>query len=75
MGLILSKNKETNSFLGKRYDVEYKLSNGRIKYFSNILDNVDKYFWFFSEEDGMHIIRQDRIITMVCSDSDKSIIF
>lgn len=68
MSLHLSKDEETNYyFLGKMYNVEYELSNGRCYTFSNILENVDgKYFWFCSKERGMDIIRQDRVVTMVC---------
>lgn len=52
---------------GHKYNIEYELGNGSIHTFSNILTNVDgKYFWFDSPEGGMDIIRQDRIITMVC---------
>ena len=55
--------------LNRLYNVEYKLANGKINTFSNILTNVDgKYFWFYSEENGLDIIKQDRIETMVCKD-------
>lgn len=51
----------------RKYNVEYELGNGRLGTFSNILRNIDnKYFWFDSSEYGMDIIKQDRIVTMVC---------
>ena len=53
----------------RNYNVEYELGNKRICTFNNTLKNVDdKYFWFFSQSEGVCIIRQDRIITMVCTD-------
>jgi len=53
--------------LNRLYNVEYKLENETIETFSNILTNVDeKYFWFYSEEYGLDIIKQNRIETMVC---------
>ncbi len=66
MGL-LSVSKEREYIYGRKYNVEYELGNGRICTLSNILVNVDdKYFWFDSLEDGMDIIKQDRIVTMIC---------
>lgn len=65
MSLILKN--DTNNILGRLYNVEYELGNGKIQTLSNILENVDGvYFWFSSKENGLDIIRQDRIITMVC---------
>ena len=67
MGLVLSKNEKDNFYIGKKYNVEYELGNGKLNTFSNILANVDgKYFWFMSEENGMDVIKQDRILTMTC---------
>lgn len=52
---------------GKKYNVEYKLGNGKSYTFSNILEKIDEtYFWFCSKENGLDIIRQDRILTMIC---------
>ena len=71
MSLNLLPDSEYNYVLDKSYNVEYELGNGKIKTFSNILRNVDgKYFWFCSEEDGMDVIKQDRIITMICNDKN-----
>jgi len=65
MSLILKN--DTNNILGRLYNVEYELGNGKIQTLSNILENVDGvYFWFSSKKNGLDIIRQDRIITMVC---------
>lgn len=69
MSLLLSGKEAGKDILGRRYNVEYKLGNGKIQTLSNILENVDSvYFWFSSPEDGMDIIKQDRIITMICLD-------
>ncbi len=67
MSLNLLPDSEYNYVLGRSYNVEYELGNGRIHTFSNILANVDgTYFWFCNEEEGMDVIRQDRILTMTC---------
>jgi hypothetical protein len=56
--------------LGKMYNVEYELGNEKIMTLSNVLENVDgKYFWFCSKENGLDMIRQDRIVTMTYSRS------
>ncbi len=35
--------------------------------FNNTLENIDdKYYWFLSEENGLDVIKKDRVITMVC---------
>jgi hypothetical protein len=53
--------------LGKSYNVEYELGNGKIMTFNNTLENIDdKYYWFLSEENGLDVIKKDRVITMVC---------
>ena len=54
--------------LGKSYNVEYELDNGKIITFNNTLENIDdKYYWFLSEENGLDVIKKDRVITMICS--------
>lgn len=66
MSLNLLPDSEYNYVLDRSYNVEYELVNGKRNTLSNILANVDgTYFWFCSEE-GMDVIRQDRIITMTC---------
>lgn len=58
--------------LGRKYNVEYQLGNGKICTLSNILENADgEYFWFCSEEDGLDVIKQDRVLTMVCIRKEK----
>jgi hypothetical protein len=53
--------------LGKSYNVEYELGNGKTMTFNNTLENIDdKYYWFLSEESGLDVIKKDRVITMVC---------
>ena len=53
--------------LDKSYNVEYELGNGKIMTFNNTLENIDdKYYWFLSEENGLDIIKKDRVITMIC---------
>lgn len=69
MGLILTD--KDHHILGRRYNVEYKLGNDSVHTLSNTLENVDnKYFWFMSEADGLDIIAQDSIVTMVCLDRE-----
>jgi hypothetical protein len=58
--------------LDRRYNVEYQLGNGKIQTLSNVLENADgEYFWFCSEEDGLDMIKQDRVLTMVCIRKEK----
>ena len=65
MSLLIQDDRD--NILGKKYNVEYKLGNDSIHTFSNVLTNVDStYFWFSSLENGLDIIRQDRIVTMTC---------
>jgi len=65
MSLSIQEDKE--NILGRKYNVEYKSNNDSIHTFSNILTNVDGiYFWFSSLEDGLDIIRQDKIVTIIC---------
>lgn len=67
MSLNLLPDGELSYILDRSYNVEYELGNGKRKTFSNILRNVDGvYFWFCSEEEGMDVIKQDKIITMTC---------
>ena len=63
-----------NSY-GRIYNVEYEMGNGKLCTFSNVLVNIDnKYFWFDSPEDGLAIINQDRVVTMVCQKEIKKIL-
>lgn len=63
---------DENRVLGRLYNVAYDIGNGRIETFSNILENVDgTYFWFSSEEHGLDCIKQDRIIIMSCCERNK----
>jgi len=72
--MSLSIQEDTENILGRKYNVEYKLGNDSIHIFSNILTNVDgTYFWFSSLEDGLDVIRQDRIVTMICLDRNKKL--
>ena len=67
MSLNLLPDSEYGYVLDRNYNIEYELGNGKRRTFSNILRNVDgTYFWFCSEEEGMDVIRQDKIITMTC---------
>ena len=72
MSLLIKE--DTENILGRKYNVEYKVNNDSIHTFSNILTNVDgTYFWFSSLEDGLDIIRQDRIVTMICLERNKKL--
>jgi hypothetical protein len=73
MSSLLKNQNSGKDFLNRRYNVEYELGNGKVQTFSNVLENVDGvYFWFCSPEDGMDIVRQDRIVTMICIDKNNS---
>lgn len=68
MGLTIYADKDNHHALGREYNVEYELGNGKTMTFSNRLENADNtYFWFLSKEYGLDIIRQDRIVTMTCN--------
>ena len=70
MSLLIKE--DTENILGRKYNVEYKTNNDSIHTFSNALTNVDgTYFWFSSLEDGLDIIRQDRVVTMICLERNK----
>lgn len=65
--LFINHTNDADNVLGKKYNVEYSLGNGKIKTFSNVLQKVDDgYFWFCNKEEGLDIIKEDRIMTMVC---------
>ena len=69
MSLILKDKDSGKDFLNRRYNVEYETGSGKVHTFSNVLENVDRiYFWFCSPEDGMDVVRQDRILTMICTE-------
>ena len=72
MGICVPPDDERNYILGRRYNVEYQLGNGKHNTFSNILKKADgEYFWFCSEEDGLDVIKQDMILTMICVRNEK----
>lgn len=52
--------------LDKSYNVEYELGNGKIRTFNNTLVNIDDMYYWFLGEQGMDVIKKDRVITMVC---------
>lgn len=56
----------------RRYNVEYELGNGMCRTLSNILVAINGNFLYFeSEEDGLDIIRVDRIAAMTCIDRQR----
>jgi hypothetical protein len=58
--------------LGKNYNVEYKLGNGRLCTFNNNLVNIDdRYYWFLSD-DGLDVVEKDRVVTMVCHPNERN---
>jgi len=70
--MSLNIKEDVENILGRKYNIEYKLNNDSIHTFSNVLTNVDgTYFWFSSLEDGLDIIRQDRVVTMICLERNK----
>ena len=67
--MSLSIREDINKILGRKYNVEYEMANGRCATFNNTLVNVDGiYFWFENEEDGLALVRQDRVTFMYCTD-------
>jgi hypothetical protein len=53
----------------RRYNVEFELDNGNHRTFSNTLIAVNgNLLYFESEENGLDIIRTDRITAMTCID-------
>jgi hypothetical protein len=67
--LSLNIKEDTNKVLCRRYNVEYLQGNGKTATFNNVLENVDgEYFWFSSKEDGLALVRQDRVTFMYCTD-------
>ena len=51
----------------RKYNVEYELGNGICHTFSNVLIAVNgNHLYFESEENGLDIIRTDRIVSMTC---------
>ena len=70
MGLSIKE--DVNKILGRKYNVEYEMANGRWATFNNTLVNADGiYFWFENEEDGLALVRQDRVTFMYCTDRRK----
>lgn len=67
---ISGKDKKIDKWiLNRKYNVEYKLENGKLETFNNVLVNIDHtHYWFLSEEHGLDIVKKDRIVTMVCID-------
>jgi len=60
---------DTDKVLGRKYNVEYLDGRGRCQTFNNTLANIDgTYFWFSSEQDGLALVKQDRVTFMYCTD-------
>jgi hypothetical protein len=67
--MMLKLNEDTDSVLGRRYNIEYLDGRGKCCTFNNRLVNIDStYFWFSSKEDGLALVRQDRVTFMYCTD-------
>lgn len=60
--IILAEDK----WLNKPYNIEYKLSCGKVRTISGILSNIDKEFLYFDELDngGLIMIAQEAIRTL-----------
>jgi hypothetical protein len=64
---VLSKN--IDNIFNRHYNVEFKQSDGKYMTFNNILvGEDDTYFWFLSKENGLTLVRQDRVTFMYCAD-------
>jgi hypothetical protein len=57
MGLMAS-NKTNEKLIGKRYNVEFFLNNGKVQTFSSILANIDNIHFWFEDDMGMCMVRQ-----------------
>lgn len=67
--MSLNLKEDIDNILGRRYNVEYLTGNGKCATFNNKLENVDgTYFWFSSKEDGLSLVRQDRVTFMYSTD-------
>lgn len=70
--MSLNIKEDTDLVLGRNYNVEYLDGRGRCQTFNNTLNNVDgTYFWFSSKQDGLALVRQDRITFMYCTDKPR----
>jgi hypothetical protein len=69
---MLPIQEDKDKILGRKYNVEFLDGRGRPCTLNNTLVNVDNtYFWFSSKEDGLSIIKQDRVTFMYCTDKPK----
>ncbi len=64
MGLMASS-KTNEKLIGKRYNVEYFLNNGKVQTFSSILVNIDGVHFWFEDELGMCMVRQADIRSLM----------
>ena len=63
---------DPDKVIGRKYNIEYLDGRNKPCTFSNTLWNVDgTYFWFSSEENGMALVRQDRVTFMYCIDKPR----
>lgn len=70
--MSLSIREDVNGVLGRKYNVEYLDGRGRCCTFNNTLVNVDgTYFWFENKQDGLALVKQDRVTFMYCTDKPK----
>lgn len=69
---MLPIQEDKDKILGRKYNVEFLDGRSRPCTLNNTLDYVDNtYFWFSSKEDGLSIIKQDRVTFMYCTDKPK----
>jgi len=67
--MSLNLKTDPDMVIGRKYNVEFLDGRGRCCTFNNTLWNVDgTYFWISSEENGMALVRQDRVTLMYCTD-------
>ena len=63
------KNMNPLYVFGRRYNVQYELTESRFATLNNVLHDVnDKYYIFYSITDGFDMIRKDKIVHISCTD-------
>lgn len=66
------KNMNPLYVFGRRYKVLYEVTENMNAILYNVLHDVnDKYYIFYSTEDGFDMIRKDKIIHISCMDRRK----
>ena len=63
------KNMNPLYVFGRRYNVQYEITESMFATLNNVLHDVnDKYYIFYSITDGFDMIRKDKIVHISCTD-------